>query len=496
MWWMFWLGCQPAPDAMTMLVDRGDPDEVVDVLVVGAGAAGLAAAVSATEAGATVRVVERNALAGGNGRFAGRWYAVGTAWQDAQGIPDDPAAALADWPAWSLGGDPSDPRVEQLVTRSADTLAWVVGIGGAEVLGVGWEDGFEDMSSRMHVLKSGDDGPVAHLEARVADRITVSREVTEIVFDGERAVGAGWQDLDTGEIGWTEARGGVVVASGGFARDLAAVLADRPTLDGAPLGYEMGFTATGAAVPAVLAAGAAWQNAGGISGYVHSIADPRPGFEGEVLWVPGATGALIVDQDGRRVGNEATTSGFGFAALVEQAPGKTLYALLPSAAARDFAAPSYTIAQTPQDVIPQGELVEAGAVAVADGAVACGEAWGIDPDGLAETVARYNGIQAAGVDAEFGKAVGLARPLPSGPFSVLCAPLVVGLAKSFSGFAADLDGRLLTADDAPIPGLYGAGEAIGVLGTPAVGRGFSGSITAIVLGGRVAGEAAAREAHP
>ena len=491
------LACgSPDTDSGLPVEVRPDPEEEVDVLVIGAGAAGLAAASAAADAGVTVRVFERGAEIGGNGRFAGRWYGAATSLQAAAGVVDDRASALADWEAWTLGGDPTDPRVEQLVERSAEVLDWVVNDLGTPFFGMGGEDGFETMTTRMHDVMSGPESATAKLEALLSDRVITSREATEIVFDGDRAVGVGWRDLGTGAEGWTAARGGVVVASGGFARNLPRVLDDRPALDGAMLAFEIGPTADGNLIPAVETAGAAWQNPGEVAAYVHSIADPRPGREGEVLWVPSVTASLIVDNTGTRVGNEALTSGFGFATLVEAAPGKTLYAFLASRDAAKFQAPHYTIGMTPPDFVPLGELVDAGVVTVAESASACAAAIGVDPDGVAATVAAYNAIPAAGVDAAFGKSMPLVRPIPSGPFTVLCMPLVVGLSKSFSGFAADVDGHLLAADGAPIPGLYGAGEAIGVLGTPAIGRGFSGTITAITLGGLVAGESAAREAHP
>jgi predicted oxidoreductase len=74
-------------------------------------------------------------------------------------------------------------------------------------------------------------------------------------------------------------------------------------------------------------------------------------------------------------------------------------------------------------------------------------------------------------------------------------PIAVSVAKGFGGVDVDLDGRVLDTDLAPIPGLYACGELTGMAGGTLVGdAGFTGSLTAVVLGGRVAGRAAANEA--
>jgi succinate dehydrogenase/fumarate reductase flavoprotein subunit len=74
-------------------------------------------------------------------------------------------------------------------------------------------------------------------------------------------------------------------------------------------------------------------------------------------------------------------------------------------------------------------------------------------------------------------------------------PVSVSLAKNFGGVSVDLSGRVLDTAGQPIPGVYAAGELAGMCGGSIVGDyGFTGSLSCVVLGGRVAGEAAALEA--
>ena len=86
-----------------------------------------------------------------------------------------------------------------------------------------------------------------------------------------------------------------------------------------------------------------------------------------------------------------------------------------------------------------------------------------------------------------------ARTLEEPPF--YAAPVAVAVAKMFGGVDVDLDGRVVDTDGAVIPGVYAAGELSGMAGGSHVGgSGFTGSLTAVILSGRVAGAAAAAEA--
>lgn len=70
-------------------------DEEIDVLVVGAGGAGLAAALSASEKGASVLLIEKEPFIGGNTLICGGFYnAPGTDFQKSQNISDSPELFL------------------------------------------------------------------------------------------------------------------------------------------------------------------------------------------------------------------------------------------------------------------------------------------------------------------------------------------------------------------------------------------------------------------
>ncbi|MGB3662858.1 FAD-binding protein, partial [Mycolicibacter algericus] len=130
---------------------------------------------------------------------------------------------------------------------------------------------------------------------------------------------------------------------------------------------------------------------------------------------------------------------------------------------------------------------------------------GIDPDGLAQTVASWNRGVAAGADPEFGRGASAydgywgddqadtpagrtLGPLDTAPYYAV--PLSVGAMGTKGGPRTDADGRVLHVTGRPIPGLFAAGNAMaGVTGRAYGGAG--GTIGPAMVFGFRAGRAAA-----
>ena len=101
-------------------------DETVDVLVVGSGFAGLAAACQAAEDGAKVLVLEKMRTAGGNSIINGGIFGVpGTPMQQRMGVKDSPELLAED--IIREGGGLNNPeKVKLMATRALDTWHWTV----------------------------------------------------------------------------------------------------------------------------------------------------------------------------------------------------------------------------------------------------------------------------------------------------------------------------------------------------------------------------------
>src|SRR5262249_25571991 len=127
-------GTRRARGPVAMVLSTGDeaPPEL-DVLVVGAGACGLAAAIAAHDAGADVAIIEKLERPGGNSALStGSVPAAGTRFQRDAGIEDSPQRFIED--LMRTGGATDCPHlVRRLVEASAATVEWLVDSVGARM---------------------------------------------------------------------------------------------------------------------------------------------------------------------------------------------------------------------------------------------------------------------------------------------------------------------------------------------------------------------------
>ena len=499
-------GTEGGLDTATTPVDTGSPEDTgdtqevdppaasVDVLVIGAGPAGLAAAWEAREAGASVLLLEMEEQAGGGGLYASNYLAVGHRTQVEAGIDDSLEVALAEWPEFTEG-EASDPTVQAFLEGSAGVIDWL-------------EEEFGLVAQAPHPDPAGGSTPRVHevltpeLQASgVAIVPTLALETwlhtraDALVTNEEgRVIGARATDLDTGESEWFEA-GAVVMATGGFARNQERIEADRPFLADVKVAYEIHQSATGLGLPLLEDLDAQMQNQGHLGVYVHSVADFREGFEGEALWLGSSfLFGIILDEEGDRVVNEQEAQGFALSYLLADQPQQRLWLVQSWQVFQGMlvVVPTYNRADREvSERVPVDDLLAEGTSECFETMDALAAALGADPEHLASTIARYDSLAQAGVDEDFGKPVNLLQPMGEEPLCL--TELVAGPAKSFTGVALDGEGRVIDQAGEAIPGLYAAGEVAGMLGTDAIGIGFSGSICAVYWTGRRAGSNAAAE---
>ena len=105
----------------------------IEVLVVGAGACGMAAAISAHDGGASVAIIEKMDRPGGNSSLStGSVPAAGSKYQRAAGIDDEPEAMVRDLIAIS-GGTDAPELVRRMAEVSAPTVEWLIDDLGARM---------------------------------------------------------------------------------------------------------------------------------------------------------------------------------------------------------------------------------------------------------------------------------------------------------------------------------------------------------------------------
>ncbi|SAK95777.1 tricarballylate dehydrogenase [Caballeronia hypogeia] len=192
-------------------------DETVDVLVVGGGGAGLAAAIEAAESGARVVLLEKNDAPGGSTSWSiGSVSASQTPHQRAQGIADTPEAHWEDMPGFAgeLAPRDNDALRRVLCDAMPDTFQWLLD-SGIRFMGPMPEP--PHRVPRMHNVLPNSRSFIYHLTRRAqrADvAIRVRARVVELVFENGDVKGVLYEaDGATKRI---DARGGVILAAGDF----------------------------------------------------------------------------------------------------------------------------------------------------------------------------------------------------------------------------------------------------------------------------------------
>lgn len=448
----------PAPDSF---------DADAQVVIVGAGAAGLIAAISAHERGRQVLVLERDAVPSGSTALsAGLIPAAGTALQRAAGIDDDPARFAADIQKKAKGEN--DPAlVDLLAEGAAPVIDWLSQDHGLPFSVVTDFDYPGHSRRRMHGLPSRAgreliDALRARAEALGID-ILGGATVTTLFTQGDRIAGVGIARPDGG----TETLGceALILACNGFGGNRAMVRDHMPEIEGAVwFGHDGN---KGEAVQWGAALGAELRHLGAYQGH-GNVAHPHGIL---ITWAVIAEGGVQVNTAGARFWNEA--QGYSEAARsVLAQPGGVAFAVFDdriAGIARQFADFRAAEAQ--------------GAVIRAESLPALETALGLPEGSLG---AELDAIRPGATD-RFGRVFG-DRPLAA-PY---CAVRVTGaLFHTQGGLAVDGTARVRRAGGGVFPNLFAAGgAACGVSGSGDAGYLSGNGLLAASVLGRIAGQSA------
>lgn len=428
----------------------------------------MAAMIEARAQGATALLLERSSRLGGAAVYAsGASLFSGTPEQDVAGIVDSPSRLRSDWPTMTSG----DPDATWMLRYSEDNVSevytWLTDMGGSFHLSE--EQAYGESVLRTHIFNGGGLGMANLLADQIPmDAVLFHVEARSLVLDAEGVSGV-WVALEGG-LAFIAAES-VVVATGGFLRDLALVSAADPSLNTDVLVSSAAPHATGSGHHMLDALGADWLNPGAMGLYAHGVSDPHAAGEDVVL--TSLETALWVNAAGENFLPDPHTNSYATAAAVLAQPDHLAFGI--------FDADTW-----PEDgqlfdpIVPLGEassvvtidnLLDAGTAHEAVSFEALASATGIDASGLSEV------------------ADGLTAPY-------LAVQIAPALAKNFGGIAVDASGQVL-AGGATLPGVYAAGELTGMAGgslvgdDPLTGSGFTGSLSAVLLSGRIAGQSAA-----
>lgn len=444
------------------------------LVIIGAGAAGLCAALAAHEAGVETIVLERDSVPSGSTALsAGLIPAAGTRFQKSLGIDDSPALFAADLKR--KAHDEADPAIVDLIAREAGaTMEWLADRYGLPFSVVHDFDYPGHSARRMHGLPTRSGAELIDRLRQAADEaaipIIVDATVTALYASAERFVRGVEITRPDGSRDLLGCRALVLACNGyGGAPDLVAQYI--PEMNGA-----LYFGHPGNRGDAVLwgqALGAKLLHMSGYQGH-GSVAHPHGVL---VTWAAIMEGGFQVNTSGERFSDESLGYSEQAAVVLAQPDGIAfdIFDERIAAIARQF------------EDFRQAEA--SGAVIEAPTIEQLAERLNLAASALAQSLAEVEQTKRAGARDRFGRSfagVALLSPL-------FKAVKVTGtLFHTQGGVAVDEQARVMSAQGMQLPNLFAAGgAAAGISGSRASGYLSGNGLLTATARGRIAGFSAA-----
>lgn len=448
-----------------------------DVVVIGAGGAGLIAAIEAKLNGANVTVIEKMAFPGGNTLISGAEYAAPENWvQKKEGLKDSKDQFFND--TMKGGDNESNPNLVRVLADNAlDGAVWL-----KDYVNVVFEDRqmfFGGHSVKRSLVPNGASGVevIGKLMTKAKELgipVYLEMNAVELITERNRVVGV--KALTPTEIHNFMGKNGVIIASGGFGSNIEMRKKHDPRMDEKILSTNTtGITGDGIVMGEKV--GAATTDMEFIQTY--PVCDPENGallYTGDVRL---AGSAILVNKEGKRFVEELDRRDVISFAITKQTGGVG-YLFWDQA----------QLDKTEVAVHHKGEyeaLLRRGVLVKADTIDEAAKHFGIDAKELKTTVEKYNEYAKNGKDLEFNKRGGLVA-FTEGPYYIL--KNTPAIHHTMGGLVIDSKGRVLDKNGNPIEGLFAAGEVTGdIHGKNRLG---SNAITDITVFGKISGENAAK----
>lgn len=497
-----------------------DGEYTADIVIVGAGGAGMTAATVAADAGESVILVEAESMVGGNSiRATGGMNAAKTEWQDenefteGDGVEATLASAAENYADndtitelaaevssqyaeyqknptgyfdsvelmeldTMIGGkginNPS--LVETLCTGSADGISWLETVGG-ELHSVGAFGGASVKRIHRPVDSDGKTIAVGSYVVPVLEKALTDRDNVRIIYNmtadqilmdkdgtasGIHAVGKDGEEL-------TVHSKAVVLATGGFGANFDKIAEYRPDLVDFMTTNASGSQGQG--IDMGTAVGADTVDMDQIQ--IH----PTVEYNSAHLITEGlrGDGAILVNSEGKRFYDEVSTRDKVSAAEISQ-PGQYAWLIMD------------------QKMVDASKVIEgyisAGYTKQGDDYRTLAAEIGVDPDTFEETMNSWNECVKNGSDPDFGR-TSFTEPLDTAPYYAI--KVTPGIHHTMGGLVIDSDTEVLDTEGTAIPGLFAAGEVTG--GVHGANRLGGNAVADFIVFGRIAGENAAEYAE-
>lgn len=491
----------------------------VDVVIVGAGGAGMTAALTAAEAGAKVVIVESQPAVGGNSiRATGGMNAADTPAQDGNTfgesagvektlasaesyadnavitkLAEDVAKQWSDYQAnpegyfdsvelmeldTMIGGKGINDAtlVHVMAEKTADGIEWlkkydinltsVGSFGGASVKRIHRpvDENGKTISVGSYMI------PLLETACEGNENITIIRETTaNTILVNEAGAACGIKATGVTGNNVTVNAKAVILATGGFGANLDMVAELVPSLKGFMTTNAAG--ALGQGIEMAKALGAATIDMDQVQIHptvqVNTAALITEGLRGD--------GAILVNAEGKRFIDEVGTRDVVSAAEIAQT-GSYSYLVVDQAMLDKS---SVIAGYVKRGFVFQGATYEELA-----------EQLGMDAATFAETMNTWNTYVEAKNDPDFGR-TSFASPLNTAPYYAIM--VTAGVHHTMGGLKITENTEVMKEDGTTIAGLYAAGEVTG--GIHGANRLGGNAVADFVVFGRIAGEAAANYAQ-
>ena len=429
-----------------------------DVIVVGGGGAGMAAATRLAQLGKSVILVEKSGFLGGAISVSGgNQVVMGSQLQIDNGVADDSVESMvADFE--TNGANKNNKEILTLFAENVGaTTDWLVAS-----CGITFEEGLHQLGEYSHnrelAYTGGGAGFAEAMRKAVEEagvQVLLNTKAESLIADNGTVTGvkAASSDAD-----YTLTAGDVVLATGGYGANK-----DMLTDEMKSALYYGPASSTGEGIQMAQAVGAQTANMEYGKRYPNGIevseGMAKSTIAGNIVgWT---MSAILVNKDGNRVVNEKASNRTILEEELKQEGGE-LYLLLDAetfeawkaklapAGISDADIEKYLEANgTTTPVFAHGETLEEAAAAA-----------GINADNLKATVEKYNGFVAKGSDDDFGRAATyLTKAIGEGPYYIV--EQKPRFATTMGGLVINTSMQVLNEAGEPISGLYAAGENCG-----------------------------------
>lgn len=419
-----------------------------DVIIVGTGITGLAAAVTCAELGMSAGLLEKMPAVGGTTAMSGGWFAFSeTEEQSERQIRDSDAQFVTDM---DQAADHSADRtlLEALARDQHESYHWMKALGitfDVVKLSAGQKVPRSHHASISDVMAN----LIAKVEAAPEVDLLLSHVVKDLLTDDSGVVSGVAAAGPDGELRLASRRG-VLLATGGFSRSASLISSYAPEqAEAMPYGG-LGNTGDGLVMAQRLGAGV--RDMEFLSGTYGS--HPDTGIAEHELLTAFYMGAIIVNTAGHRFTDESLSYKTLGAACLKQ-PGGLAFQVF-----------DRVVRAKSQRGVPLSDidhLEEKGRLFKADSIADLAVAAGLDPSELTRTIDTYNASVSRGADA-FGRSglcngVGELIPVMEPPFYAYPAKTL--MTSTYCGLTVSANAAVLDRDEEPIPHLFAAGEVVG-----------------------------------